>query len=524
MADNTLLNAGSGGDTIATNDIAGVKYQVVKQAWGAAGTANQVAAASPLPIRIYDSTGASPDVLAYGGGNSLEVAAAGVDFIPSTGNSTTSQLTAGSTFTGTIETVFNQPDISILLTTDQNGTLTLNQYIDAGGTRRISSWVFTIAASVPFSRCFVANGNYFNLTFQNTGGASTTTLNINTAYGTLDTATNLGNIPVSLNEVNGTAFALGQGTMAASLPVAIASNQSALATSPTQATASALQMTATQALGTAGTRWFAQLSDGTNSPTIKAASTAAVATDPSMVVSVSPNNSVAVTQATPASLQVTATQAVGTAATRWFAQISDGTNSPAVKAASTAAAFTDPALTVDPRPGGAMVTASAAMADAFANPTLGKQAVVNMVYNGTTWDLQRGMSTNNTTGDTGAKTATGNGATITNVGNKGVSVVVNMGAVTGTTPTCVLKMQGSADGGTTWYDIPGATTASLTATGVYAITVYPGAPTVAGTTTSITGTASCGQPLPRTWRMVWTIGGTTPSFTITNIQYNYIPN
>jgi hypothetical protein len=30
MADNTTLNTGSGGDVIATDDIAGVKYQRVK--------------------------------------------------------------------------------------------------------------------------------------------------------------------------------------------------------------------------------------------------------------------------------------------------------------------------------------------------------------------------------------------------------------------------------------------------------------------------------------------------------------
>src|SRR3990167_6424845 len=34
MADNTVLNAGSGGDTIATDDVAGVKYQIVKLADG----------------------------------------------------------------------------------------------------------------------------------------------------------------------------------------------------------------------------------------------------------------------------------------------------------------------------------------------------------------------------------------------------------------------------------------------------------------------------------------------------------
>lgn len=39
MADNTVLNTGVGGDTIATDDIAGVKYQIVKLATGALDTA-----------------------------------------------------------------------------------------------------------------------------------------------------------------------------------------------------------------------------------------------------------------------------------------------------------------------------------------------------------------------------------------------------------------------------------------------------------------------------------------------------
>lgn len=58
----------------------------------------------------------------------------------------------------------------------------------------------------------------------------------------------------------------------------------------TQATASSLQATATQALGSAATRWYTQISDGTNSPAIKAASTAAAATDPALVVAISPNS------------------------------------------------------------------------------------------------------------------------------------------------------------------------------------------------------------------------------------------
>ena len=185
-----------------------------------------------------------------------------------------------------------------------------------------------------------------------------------------------------------------------------------------------------------------------------------------------------------------------------------------------------PAVTTQPVSGTVGITGyptAAASADALANPTVTQVGAAALAFNGTTWDRVRGMSTALTTGDTGAKVATGNGATITNIGNKGVQIVVNMGAVSGTTPTAVLKVQGSTDAGTTWYDIPGATTASLTATGQYGITIYPGVATTAGVATTGT-TATTSMVIPRTWRMVWTIGGTTPSFTITAVQYIYLPN
>jgi hypothetical protein len=424
-----VANPGSGGATFGSDtENTSEQWPISKVTWGAAGSGQRVSLAQPFPI---------------------QPAATNFVFSASGQNTTTTQLAAAATFTGTIESTSSQQCISILLTCDQNGTLIIEQFIDVGGSFKSNSWTYSTLANVPFSRNFTANGNYARVKFTNNGGSTTTTLNLNTAYGTLPAVDDLGNSQVSLNEVNGTAISLGQTTMTASLPVVLASNQAAI--------------------------------------------------------------------------PVNATQVVGSAATRWFAQISDGTTSPAIKAASTAAAFTDPALTVDTRPGGAQLTASAAMADAFANPTLGKQAVVNMVYNGSTWDLQRGMSGSLTTGDTGAKTATGNGATQTNVGNKGAQIIVNMGTVSGTTPTCTIKIQGSVDGGTTWYDVPGAATAPLVATGVFGITVYPGiAVTVGGVTTGTTAGAS--GVLPRSWRVVWTIGGTTPSFTITNIQVNYLPN
>lgn len=50
MADNTTLNAGTGGDVIATDDIAGVKYQRVKVNFGADGVASDVSSTNPLPV------------------------------------------------------------------------------------------------------------------------------------------------------------------------------------------------------------------------------------------------------------------------------------------------------------------------------------------------------------------------------------------------------------------------------------------------------------------------------------------
>jgi hypothetical protein len=50
MADNTVVNAGSGGDTIATDEIAGVKHQRVKIQYGVDGSATDVSDTNPLPI------------------------------------------------------------------------------------------------------------------------------------------------------------------------------------------------------------------------------------------------------------------------------------------------------------------------------------------------------------------------------------------------------------------------------------------------------------------------------------------
>ena len=184
MAANTILNTGTGGDTIATDDLTTAKAQRVKVMLGATGTdGGNVTATNPFPIGV-----------------------AGSIFTASTANSTTTQLAASATFTGTVETVYNQQTISLLVVSDQPGTLTCLQYIDAGGTKLAHTDVFTNTAGVPISRAIVANGNYFKLTYQNTGASTTTTLQVDTAYGQLVPITNLGNQPMALAEYNNAAL------------------------------------------------------------------------------------------------------------------------------------------------------------------------------------------------------------------------------------------------------------------------------------------------------------------------------
>jgi hypothetical protein len=132
-----------------------------------------------------------------------------------------------------------------------------------------------------------------------------------------------------------------------------------------------------------------------------------------------------------------------------------------------------------------------------------------------------GLGTIATTGDTGAKTATGNGATQTApLTAKGLVLIVVTTPVTGTSPTCAFKVQCSLDGGTNWVDA--CATGNTTAAGTFGIIIYPTiAATSAGTATQSIST-KIGSFLAPTWRLVWTIGGTTPSFTIVSATYQYL--
>jgi hypothetical protein len=155
--------------------------------------------------QFVDSTGAIVGSTNANGVIGMNVALSGTNFIASTLNSTAAQLAAAATFTGTIETILSQQSISLNVTSDQPGTLTLHQYSDAAGTFELPPIVITHLAGVGINKAVTINGSYIKLTYQNTGASTTTTFNMATYYGILPATTELGNGPVAVNEIAGVA-------------------------------------------------------------------------------------------------------------------------------------------------------------------------------------------------------------------------------------------------------------------------------------------------------------------------------
>lgn len=95
-----------------------------------------------------------------------------------------------------------------------------------------------------------------------------------------------------------------------------------------------------------------------------------------------------------------------------------------------------------------------------------------------------------------ARTATYSGTAFDSAAYDGtVKFLLDVGAVTGTSPTCDFKITHSDTSGGTYTDVTGATASQITATGIREINVDIGA---AKQFLKVTGT----------------IAGTTPSFTI----------
>jgi hypothetical protein len=151
---------------------------------------------------------------------------------------------------------------------------------------------------------------------------------------------------------------------------------------------------------------------------------------------------------------------------------------------------------------------AAASADSFANPTVTAIGSAALAFNGATWDRQRSGTYTLNVDTSSARTATGNGtAAINYAGRRNLVVWINVTAVTGTTPTCVFRLQWSPDNGTTWIDIDTTNLQTTSITGVTTATLRMGA------VYTNAANASRLDAVPRQIRLAWTIGGTTPSFT-----------
>lgn len=85
----------------------------------------------------------------------------------------------------------------------------------------------------------------------------------------------------------------------------------------------------------------------------------------------------------------------------------------------------------------------------------------------------------------------------------GLDVLLNITAITGTTATITLFVEGKDPASGTYYTLLQG--AGKTATGFTRIFLFPGAP--------VTANVSANDDLPQTWRVRWTITGTTPSVT-----------
>jgi hypothetical protein len=205
MADNLELNSGSGGATLATDDIGGVHHQKVKVEFGGDDSATQVTSGTPLPITgtvtanagtgtmTVDGSGVTQPVSAASlplpsgaataaaqlpdGHNVTIDNAAGTNPVPtapddliSTNNSTTSLLGIDANFTGTGDDCSGYSSVTITLFADQNGaTDGMKFQFSTDNTNWDDTYSFTMTASETRRFQFPVTARYFRLNYTNGG-------------------------------------------------------------------------------------------------------------------------------------------------------------------------------------------------------------------------------------------------------------------------------------------------------------------------------------------------------------------
>jgi len=111
----------------------------------------------------------------------------------------------------------------------------------------------------------------------------------------------------------------------------------------------------------------------------------------------------------------------------------------------------------------------------------------------------------------GRYTATTNSWDQENLTWRGVHLFLRISEVSGTTPTLDIKIQAKDTPLGTYYDLSGASFTQKTSAVSDDLLVYPGV--------SETANRKVSGVLPVYWRVVATIGGTSPSFTFTLVAH-----
>ncbi|TFH41463.1 MAG: hypothetical protein E4H01_14945 [Lysobacterales bacterium] len=164
MADNTQVLDPSAiingvGDTIATDDIGGVKFQRVKMTLGADGVNDSdVSSANPMPVTTSSQNAVS------------------------TVNSTSTLLNAGATFTGIAEDASRFASVVVAVATDQVGTFAVQFSINGTDWDSTLTRYYRTDTIEPPHR-FTITRKYLRVTFTNTSASNQTYLRLQTMFG-----------------------------------------------------------------------------------------------------------------------------------------------------------------------------------------------------------------------------------------------------------------------------------------------------------------------------------------------------
>ena len=494
MADNITLNSGTGGAVVATDDIGGVQYQRVKATFGADGVATDVSEANPLPVAVNDCvTLLSTTVSAVGETASIDTVGFGA---------VVCQISGVWNGNGYFESSNSGSDWDAVLVFSRD-SLSLQDIITSGG-------IFTIRPSGRYLR-FVCTNIVGTMTVNAIGRAAEGIAASDLLSLAMDRSNNAP-LLTSLDDLSLAKLSAPDAPPAREFNVQqsgiIPINTVLLTVDCLQLRSLSIQCVSIGTTGAVTPEWSdnnanwvpAHVSQVTSAPNsanslINSSGTMYVShvfgryfrlrlstatTAGSTVFSVQGFQSVVgphITGVYPQNntLPVTASQSVGSAGTRWFTQISDGTNSPAVKAGGTTVTTSDPSLVVSLSPNSAAMIQPQSIA-----ATIGIQT---LLVGASQAGLHAEISS-------AARTVSGNsGAILSDTGGGAFSAVVNVTAVSGTSLTLDIVLQESYNGGT-WVDVYHCE--RLTATGTVIIPPLP---------------------LQGRRRWVWNIGGFTPSFT-----------